>query len=76
MPAGFGADPADAQDLAASLRAFGRFMQATAAQLLRLSFLHQGQASDEAGNNCRLHHGVLQRLPDAAVSSVEFRDTS
>ena len=76
MPAGLGTDPADAQDLAASLRAFGVFMQATAAQLRRLSFLHQGQASDEAGNEGAVHRAGLQRLADAIVSPVELRDTS
>ena len=76
MPAGFGSHPDDAQDLAASLSALARFMQAMAAHMCRLSFLQQGQASDEAGNEGMLHCGVLQRLPDAAASAVEFRDTS
>jgi len=76
MPAGFGADPADAEDLAASLRAFGLFMQATAAHLLRLSFLHRGHDCAEAGNEGGLHRASLQRLLDAVVTPVELRDTS
>ncbi|MCR5857860.1 hypothetical protein [Mesorhizobium sp. J428] len=76
MPAGFGADPADAEDLADSLRAFGHYMQAVAAHLCRLSFLHQGQASDEAGNEGGPHYDILQRLADAALSLPELRDTS
>ena len=76
MPAGFGSDPADAQDLAASLRAFGLFMQATAAQLRLLAFLHRGQGCDAAGNEGGPRHGVLRRLPDTAVAPVELRDTS
>ena len=76
MPAGFGSNPFDAEDIAASLRAFGHYMQAIAAQLCRLSFLHQGQASDEAGNEGAVHRAGLQRLADAIVSPVELRDTS
>ena len=76
MPAGFGSNPFDAEDLADSLRAFGLYMQAIAAHLCRLSFLHRGQASDAAGNEGGLYRAGLQRLLDAAVSPVELRDTS
>ena len=76
MPAGFGSNPADAEDIADSLRAFGLYMQATAAHLRRLSFLHRDQASDEAGNEGGPHCAGLQRRPDAVISPVELRDTS
>ncbi|SMH49628.1 hypothetical protein [Mesorhizobium australicum] len=76
MPAGFGSSPFDAEDIADSLRAFGLYMQAIAAHLCRLSFLHRGQASDEAGNEGGLHCAGLQRLADTIASAVELRDTS
>ena len=79
MPAGFGSNPFDAEDLAGSLRAFGLYMQALAAHLCRLSFLHQGQASDEAGNEGNAIHGLdafIERLGKAALLPVEFCDTS
>ena len=76
MPAGFGSNPADAEDIAGSLGAFGLYMQAIAAHLCRLSFLHRGQASDEAGNDGGTTSAGLLRLLDAAVSPVELRDTS
>ncbi|MFH1796616.1 MAG: hypothetical protein ABIK36_02620 [Pseudomonadota bacterium] len=76
LPAGFGTDPADAQDLAASLRALALVVQAMAAQLRRLSFLHQGQASDEAGNDGRPRYDVFQCLSNAALSPPKSCDTS
>ena len=79
MPAGFGSTPFDAEDLADSLRAFGLYMQAVAAQLCRLSFLHQGQASDEAGNEGNAIHGLdafIASLATAAAVPVELHDTS
>jgi hypothetical protein len=79
MPAGFGSHPFDAEDIADSLRAFGHYMQAIAAHLCRLSFLHRGQASDEAGNEGGAIHGLgafIERLEKAALSPVEYHDTS
>ncbi|MCR5857622.1 hypothetical protein [Mesorhizobium sp. J428] len=76
MPAGFGSNPFDAEDIADSLRAFGLYMQAMAAHLRRLSFLHQGQASDEAGNEGGLYRAGLQHSANARVAPVELRDTS
>ncbi len=79
MPVGFGADPADAEDLADSLRAFGLYMQAVAAHLACLWFLHRGQASDEAGNEGNAIHRLdafIERLGKAALSPVEYHDTS
>ncbi|MFH1796965.1 MAG: hypothetical protein ABIK36_04140 [Pseudomonadota bacterium] len=76
MPVGFGTDPADAHDLAASLRSLALIVSGMAAQIGRLSFLQQGEGSDEAGNDNRPHHAILQRLPDAAISPIELRDTS
>ncbi|MFH1796026.1 MAG: hypothetical protein ABIK36_13575 [Pseudomonadota bacterium] len=79
MPVGFGTHPADAQDLAASLRAFAHFMQAMAAHLRRLSFLRRDQASDEAGNEGDPTDSLVAfigRLRKAAPFPVEFRDTS
>ncbi|SMH37345.1 hypothetical protein [Mesorhizobium australicum] len=79
MPAGFGSHPFDAEDIADSLRAFGLYMQAVAAQLCRLSFLHRGQASDEAGNEGRALDRLgafIERLAIAAAAPVEYHDTS
>ncbi len=79
MPAGFGSNPFDAEDLADSLRAFGHYMQAIAAHLRRLSFLQQGQASDEVGNEGNAIHGLdafIERLALAAAVPVELHDTS
>jgi hypothetical protein len=70
------AHPFDAEDIADSLRAFGLYMRAIAAHLCRLSFLHRGQASDEAGNEGAVHCAGLRRLADAIASVVELRDTS
>ncbi|SMH47100.1 hypothetical protein [Mesorhizobium australicum] len=79
MPAAFGSHPLDAEELADSLRAFGLYMRAVAAHLCRLSFLHRGQASDEAGNEGGAIHGLgalIERLAIAAAVPVEFCDTS
>ncbi|SMH57811.1 hypothetical protein [Mesorhizobium australicum] len=79
MPAGFGSHPFDAEDIADSLRAFGLYMQAIAAQLCRLSFLHRGQASDEAGNQGAAIDRLgafIERLAISAAVPVEFCDTS
>ncbi|SMH55228.1 hypothetical protein [Mesorhizobium australicum] len=79
MPAGFGGSPLDAEDIADSLRAFGHYMRAIAAQLCRLSFLHRGQASDEAGNEGDAIHGLgafIKRLAISAAVPVEPHDTS
>ncbi|MCR5858149.1 hypothetical protein [Mesorhizobium sp. J428] len=79
MPVGFGSNPFDAEDIADSLRAFAHYMQAIAAHLCRLSFLHQGQASDEAGNEGNAIHGLdafIERLALAAAVPVELHDTS
>ncbi|MCR5859523.1 hypothetical protein [Mesorhizobium sp. J428] len=78
MPAGFGSNPFDAEDIADSLRAFGLYMQAIAAQLLHLSFLHRGQASDEAGNEGAAIHGLSALIERRAIAvvPVELHDTS
>ncbi|SMH54955.1 hypothetical protein [Mesorhizobium australicum] len=79
MPAGFGSTPFDAEDIADSLRAFGLYMRAVSAQLLHLSFLHRGQASDEAGNEDGAIHGLgafIERLAISASVPVELHDTS
>ncbi|SMH41456.1 hypothetical protein [Mesorhizobium australicum] len=79
MPAGFGSSPLDAEDIADSLRAFGLYMKAVAAHLCRLSFLHRGRASDEAGNDSAAIHGLgalIERSGQAIVSPVEYHDTS
>lgn len=76
MPVGFGADPGDAHDLGASLRALALFVEAMAAQLCRLSFLHRGQASDAAGNEGGLDQALLRRLAGEFLAPVELRDTS
>nr|WP_295461843.1 hypothetical protein [Mesorhizobium sp.] len=79
LPAGFGTDPADAQDLAASLRALALIVSAMAAYISRISFLQKGQASDEAGNEGDLIDSLvafIERLRKDVLSPVELLDTS
>ncbi|SMH32165.1 hypothetical protein [Mesorhizobium australicum] len=70
----YGTAPADALDLAASLRALALIVQAMATQLGRLAFL----LFDRTSGDGDLSHlaGLMQRRATAAVSPVELRDTS
>ena len=72
----YGTHPADALDIAASLRALALIVSGMAAQLRRLSFLQQGDTSGEAGHDMQPRHDVFQRLLNAACSPPERRDTS
>ena len=72
----YGTDPADALDIAASLRALAVIVSNMAAQLRRVSFWQQGDASDEPSHDSRPHHDLFKRLLAAAVSPVELRDSS
>nr|WP_295468646.1 hypothetical protein [Mesorhizobium sp.] len=75
----YGTAPADALDLAASLRALALVVCGMAAYFRRVSFWRQGQASGEVVRDSRLLHGldaVLRRLRDVAAPAVETRDTS
>ena len=76
IPVRYGTGAMDAFDIAASLRSLALIVGGMAAQSGHLSFLHRGQASDEADNEGGVHHGVLRRRANAVVSPVELRDTS
>ncbi|MBX3574197.1 MAG: hypothetical protein KF694_17730 [Mesorhizobium sp.] len=72
----YGTLPADALDLAASLRALAFVVMNMAAQR-RLSL--SGEARDESAHDGNAPHGleaVIQRLGRAALRAVELRDTS
>ncbi|MCO5161926.1 MAG: hypothetical protein M9939_12360 [Mesorhizobium sp.] len=74
----YGTGPADALDIAASLRALAVVVQSMAAYLSRVSVWRQDQASGEAGDEVNPLRGLdvfLRRLREA-FSPVEFRDTS
>ena len=70
----YGTAPADAIDLAASLRALALIVKAMGAQLGRLAFLLFDRTSDD-GDPSHLA-GLMQRLATAAGSLVELHDTS
>ena len=72
----YGTEPADAIDIAASLRALAVIVSGMAAHLPRVLFWQQGQASGERSLDGRPHRDRLQRLADAASSPPELRDTS
>nr|WP_295463516.1 hypothetical protein [Mesorhizobium sp.] len=75
----YGTTPADALDLAASLRALAMVVSGMAAYLGRVSVWRQGQALGEADFEGSLRHGLdtfMPRLRDAAARPVEIRDTS
>nr|WP_295461608.1 hypothetical protein [Mesorhizobium sp.] len=73
----YGAEPADALDLAASLRALAVVVQCMAAYLRRVSVWQQGQATGAESHDGRLHHHLLLRRASAALLLlVEPRDTS
>ena len=70
----YGTEPADALDIAASLRALAAMISGMAAYLRRVSFWQQGQASDEAGYDDL--DAVILTFWQAASSPVEICDTS
>ena len=69
-----GTEPADALDIAASLRALAVVISGMAAYLRRVSFWQRGQASGEAGYDDL--DAVILTLRQAAFLPVELRDTS
>ncbi|MCO5162467.1 MAG: hypothetical protein M9939_15140 [Mesorhizobium sp.] len=74
----YGTEPADALDIAASLRALAVVISGIAAYLRRVSAWRKDQAS-EAGDEVNPLHGLdalARRLRNAVFSPVEFRDTS
>jgi len=75
----YGTEPADALDIAASLRALAVVVSGMAAYLRGISVWQQDQANGEAGFEGNLLHGLdtfMPRLREAAVPRVEIRDTS
>ncbi len=75
----YGTDPADALDIAASLRALALIISGMAAYLRQVSVWQQGQASDAAGDDGNPIHGldaVMRRLREGAFRPVEILDTS
>ena len=75
----YGTEPADAMDIAASLRALARVMLGMAEQIRHLSFLQSDQASggmSHDGSPLRGLDAFIGRLRKAAVSPAEIRDTS
>ncbi|MCO5162206.1 MAG: hypothetical protein M9939_13800 [Mesorhizobium sp.] len=74
----YGTGPADALDIAASLRALAMVISGIAAYLRRVAAWRQDQAFGEAGDEVNPLHGLdafLRRLREA-LSPVELRDTS
>nr|WP_295469717.1 hypothetical protein [Mesorhizobium sp.] len=72
----YGTEPADALDLAASLRALAMVVSGMAAYLRRVSVWRQSDASDEAGQDSRLLQDTVRPLSDAAAFPVARFDTS
>lgn len=69
----YGTQPADALDLAASLRALALVVLNIAAQR-RLSRVRQ--LEEPAGHESGPPHDIIEKLLVAAISPVELRDTS
>ncbi|MCO5162558.1 MAG: hypothetical protein M9939_15605 [Mesorhizobium sp.] len=75
----YGTGPADALDIAASLRALAVVISGIAAYLRRVAAWRQDQAVGEAGDEVNPLRGLeafIRRLPSAVFSPVELRDTS
>ena len=75
----YGTDPADALDIAASLRALAVVVSGMAAYLRGVSLRQRGQASEEAGHDANLLHSLdafMRRLGEAEARPVEIRDSS
>ena len=75
----YGTDPADALDIAASLRALALVISGMAAYLRRVSVWRQDQAIGEVVHDRNPLHGLdafMQRLRHVAFHPVEIRDTS
>ena len=75
----YGTDPADALDIAASLRAVALIISGMAAYLRQVSVWQQGQVSDAAGDDANPLHGLdalTRRLRGGAFRPVEILDTS
>ena len=72
----YGSEPADALDLAASLRALAMVISGMAAYLRRVSVWRQGDVSDEAGQDTRPLQDTARLLSDAADLPVAGFDTS
>ncbi len=72
-----GTDPADALDIAVSLRALAVVINGMAAYLRRLALLHPGEAGRNHGGNATDGlDAFLCRLGQAMFPPIELRDTS
>lgn len=70
-------EPADAINLAVSLRALALMVRIMAGQTRPRRFRQEGRAYLESSDRCRSNYGaVTKRLADAALSPVQRRDTS
>ena len=78
MPRRYGTDPADAIDLAVSLRALALIVRDMAAQIRRLSFLQLDQTSGRNHDGGPTHglDKIILRLRTATLSPAELCDTS
>lgn len=72
----YGAAPADAFDLAQSLRALALILRDMAQQIQRLSFLHDRPTFARPGDSGGRHHSVRALLAAASLSAFERLDTS
>ena len=75
----YGTDPADAMNLAVSLRAFAMIILNMAARIRRVSRVQQGEASDESGGADLPHQdviGIMQTVRSAAAATPPRLDTS
>jgi len=75
----YGTEPADALDIAASLRALAVVVSGMAAYLRGVSVWQQDQAPGEAGHDANPLHSLdalMRRLGEAEARPVEIRDSS
>jgi hypothetical protein len=75
----YGTDPADAFDIAASLKALAAIVTGMAAYLRRLAFLHPDEGADgrsPSSESIDAFDAFIPSLARAASQPVELRDTS
>ena len=72
----YGTEPADAFDIAASLRALAMVISGMAAHLRRVSIWQLGQEPGAESDLLQGLDALMRRLREAAARPVEIRDTS